>query len=110
MKRKDGYYLFSLFQGMDIMKHGESAYPARAWVEKQYMEGVSLSKVKKGLAIRANEGTKVGLPPNMVFCKQPSTSDPSNIDKSLTPSIENKANRNENDENKTQQFVRRLSF
>ena len=26
------------FKGMDLLKHGESAYPADAWVEQQYME------------------------------------------------------------------------
>ncbi len=26
------------FLGMDILKHGESAYPADAWVEQQYMK------------------------------------------------------------------------
>jgi len=26
------------FSGMDILKHGESAYPADAWVEQQYMK------------------------------------------------------------------------
>ena len=25
------------FKGMDMIKHGESAYPADAWVETQYM-------------------------------------------------------------------------
>ena len=24
--------------GMDLLKHGESAYPADAWVEQQYMK------------------------------------------------------------------------
>ena len=28
----------SQFQGMDLLKHGESAYPADAWVEQQYMD------------------------------------------------------------------------
>ncbi len=27
---------------MDLLKHGESAYPADAWVEAQYMSGVSM--------------------------------------------------------------------
>merc|ERR1712156_493989 len=27
------------FKGMDIVKHGESAYPAQAWVEFQYSKG-----------------------------------------------------------------------
>merc|ERR1712080_647097 len=27
------------FKGMDIVKHGESAYPAQAWVEFQYNKG-----------------------------------------------------------------------
>jgi len=26
------------FKGMDLLKHGESAYPADAWVEQQYMK------------------------------------------------------------------------
>ena len=26
------------FKGMDLLKHGESAYPADAWVEAQYMK------------------------------------------------------------------------
>ena len=26
------------FKGMDLLKHGESAYPADAWVEQQYMD------------------------------------------------------------------------
>ena len=28
------YYIL----GMDLLKHGESAYPADAWVEQQYMK------------------------------------------------------------------------
>jgi len=26
------------YSGMDLLKHGESAYPADAWVEQQYMK------------------------------------------------------------------------
>ena len=26
------------FKGMDLVHHGESAYPADAWVEQQYMD------------------------------------------------------------------------
>jgi len=29
------------FKGMDIVKHGESAYPAQAWVEFQYNKGAA---------------------------------------------------------------------
>ena len=28
--------------GMDLLKHGESAYPADAWVEQQYMQDFSM--------------------------------------------------------------------
>jgi hypothetical protein len=27
-----------MHKGMDLLKHGESAYPADAWVEQQYMK------------------------------------------------------------------------
>ena len=30
-------HLSFFFLGMDLLKHGESAYPADAWVEQQYM-------------------------------------------------------------------------
>merc|ERR1719233_2308912 len=40
------------FKGMDLIKHGESAYPAGAWVEYQYAKG-------------ANNGTAHGMPANM---------------------------------------------
>jgi len=40
------------FKGMDLIKHGESAYPAGAWVEYQY-------------AKNANNGTAHGMPANM---------------------------------------------
>ena len=32
------YSLTFLVSGMDLLKHGESAYPADAWVEQQYMQ------------------------------------------------------------------------
>ena len=33
--------------GMDYLKHGESAYPADAWVETQYMkEGANVSRTE----------------------------------------------------------------
>ena len=53
---------------MDLLKHGESAYPAAAWVEKQYMEDGQ--RVANGLAIVSKEVMKVGLPPNMNFSRQ----------------------------------------
>ena len=53
---------------MDILKHGESAYPAAAWVEQQYME--EGHRLSNGLAIIAKEVIKVGLPPNMSFSRQ----------------------------------------
>ena len=34
---------FTLLLGMDMLKHGESAYPADAWVEQQYMKEDALS-------------------------------------------------------------------
>ena len=40
------------FKGMDLLKHGESAYPADAWVELQY---------------RDDEDTSFSLPPNMRY-------------------------------------------
>ena len=38
------------FKGMDLEKHGESAYPAAAWVESQYGSGGA----KEGGALPAN--------------------------------------------------------
>lgn len=32
----------SCLAGMDLLKHGESAYPADAWVEQQYMQDFSM--------------------------------------------------------------------
>ena len=32
------FYSPSMLLGMDLPKHGESAYPADAWVEQQYMK------------------------------------------------------------------------
>ena len=61
------------FQGMDLMKHGESAYPAKAWVEQQYMEDGH--RLSNGLAIIAEEVIKMGLPPNMSFSRQVSFSE-----------------------------------
>jgi len=40
------------FKGMDLIKHGESAYPAGAWVEYQYAKG-------------ANNGANNSVPANM---------------------------------------------
>jgi len=36
--KKSFFTNFFLFIGMDLLKHGESAYPADAWVEQQYMK------------------------------------------------------------------------
>ena len=55
------------------MKHGESAYPAKAWVEQQYMEDGH--RLSNGLAIIAEEVIKMGLPPNMSFSRQVSFSE-----------------------------------
>ena len=33
---------FCFVPGMDLLKHGESAYPADAWVEQQYMQDFSM--------------------------------------------------------------------
>ena len=57
------------------MKHGESAYPAQAWVEQQYMEDGH--RLSNGLAIIAEEVINVGLPPNMSFSRQVSFSETS---------------------------------
>ena len=35
--------VYDLLEGMDLLKHGESAYPADAWVELQYRDDVSLT-------------------------------------------------------------------
>ena len=37
------YSLWLWLSGMDMLKHGESAYPADAWVEQQYMKEDALS-------------------------------------------------------------------
>ena len=36
------FFAFYFFAGMDLLKHGESAYPADAWVEQQYMQDFSM--------------------------------------------------------------------
>ena len=44
------------FKGMDLEKHGESAYPAAAWVETQYGSGGA----KDGGALPANMSSNKG--------------------------------------------------
>ena len=60
-------------QGMDLVKHGEAAYPAGAWVEGQYnnsnsaqdkVEGPAVNPVMSGLTIRS-ESTMNGLKTNI---------------------------------------------
>ena len=41
-------FLFCLL-GMDLLKHGESAYPADAWVEAQYMKEDAVMSVSNHL-------------------------------------------------------------
>jgi Amt family ammonium transporter len=74
------------FKGMDLMKHGESAYPADAWVEAQYMKEDAVmsdqltpdgeiepaSKKNGG----SNSQSRDGLPPNMRFSRAASYNDP----------------------------------
>ena len=43
-------FLFCLL-GMDLLKHGESAYPADAWVEAQYMKEDAVMSVSNLLKI-----------------------------------------------------------
>ena len=33
------FYLFKEFYGVDQVKHGESAYPIKAWIENQFDDG-----------------------------------------------------------------------
>ena len=37
------------FKGMDLLKHGESAYPADAWVEAQYMKEDAFTAVSHNI-------------------------------------------------------------
>ena len=47
---------------MDLLKHGESAYPADAWVEQQYMEEdtSNWSPTTKNLSIKSESNGKMG--------------------------------------------------
>ena len=79
---------------MDILKHGESAYPADAWVEQQYMKedsqelpGVStadsdissadgLNSRKISVYSLQSQKSKDGLPPNMRYSRSASYNNP----------------------------------
>lgn len=69
------------FKGMDLLKHGESAYPADAWVEAQYMKdgGVETS-VPNGnddaVEPPTKDNSRDGLPPNMKFSRAASYNNP----------------------------------
>lgn len=78
------------FKGMDLLKHGESAYPADAWVEQQYMEddltawSPSPSVKNEAGSNRSTTGAggsghKTGLPPNMKYNKHKSYNDPAQM-------------------------------
>merc|ERR1712008_329034 len=91
------------FKGMDMLKHGESAYPADAWVEQQYMKedalaggdddddgatgngtsngvtelGVhSVHLHPQGAKKKGGGKSKDGLPPNMRFSRAASYNNP----------------------------------
>ena len=78
------------FKGMDLLKHGESAYPADAWVEQQYMED-DLTAWSPTPSIKNEDGSrtttagaggsghKTGLPPNMKYNKHKSYNDPAQM-------------------------------
>ena len=63
---------------MDILKHGESAYPADAWVEAQYMKdgGLAANLLTKSPTKSTSSKSKDGLPPNMKFSRTASYNDP----------------------------------
>ncbi|XP_013791867.1 putative ammonium transporter 1, partial [Limulus polyphemus] len=50
-------------KGLDIIKHGEPAYPAPSWEEEQYYHRYA----QDGNHILNTDGVKVNLPPNMRF-------------------------------------------
>ena len=77
--------------GMDMLKHGESAYPADAWVEQQYMKEDSLelpaaSSIDSDISSANNINSrktsvyslqsKDGLPPNMKYSRSASYNNP----------------------------------
>ena len=73
---------------MDLLKHGESAYPADAWVEQQYMDEDqstwSPSVPVKSESGGTNSGNtphhgRAGLPPNMKYNKQKGYNDPAQM-------------------------------
>merc|ERR1712079_923164 len=78
------------FKGMDMLKHGESAYPADAWVEQQYMKEDALSggdeltpdggtgngSSTSGAGGKGGGRSKDGLPPNMRFSRAASYNNP----------------------------------
>ena len=69
------------FKGMDLVHHGESAYPADAWVEQQYMDAeevtllfllslltymlayVNLLKYRCNIFLPCRRGRRPGAPP-----------------------------------------------
>ena len=74
------------FKGMDLLKHGESAYPADAWVEQQYMEDDLTAwsptpsvKNESRTTTSGGSGHKTGLPPNMKYNKHKSYNDPAQM-------------------------------
>ena len=108
--------LNSNLQGMDLLKHGESAYPAAAWVEQQYMEDGH--RVSNGLAIVTKELIKVGLPPNMNFSRQVSFNGSNKINGTLNSIMEENVGKKATEEEikkvlmngLTEQWTRRQSF
>merc|ERR1712008_94586 len=76
------------FKGMDMLKHGESAYPADAWVEQQYMkedalaggddddDGATGNGTSNGAKREGGGKSKDGLPPNMRFSRAASYNNP----------------------------------
>ena len=101
---------------MDLLKHGESAYPAAAWVEQQYMEDGH--RVSNGLAIVTKELIKVGLPPNMNFSRQVSFNGSNKINGTLNSIMEENVGKKAIEEEikkvlmngLTEQWTRRQSF
>ena len=56
------------FKGMDLVHHGESAYPADAWVEQQYMDAEEVTllfflKYRCNIFLPCRRGRRPGAPP-----------------------------------------------
>lgn len=69
------------FEGMDMHKHGESAYPADAWVEEQYRNHDIASTNNEELSRRTSTTAshQDGLPPNMTYSHTAPYNDPDKL-------------------------------